>query len=574
MIGWGHGIEGPGREDALAYYERFYTPENAYWSSPATSRRRRRSAGEEQRPVRPHGKRRHAFARATQARRQATVTVADHRVESPPGNPPISARATSPALPARRKRSKCWRMSRRRPTSFSIAHLVVEGRQAVAAGAGLRGLGARRHPLHSLRHAGPGRDLTNSTPSSTRRSKPSSPRAWPRPSWSGARRGSSPRPFTPRTARSRWRAGMAPPCRRASRRRCSGVAGAHRSRHRRGRRRRRENLAEPPPRRHRLPDPARNIAPPEPPAQGNVRMNKRAAPPAATHAVKCRQIASPGGIKAWLVEDYAVPIVAWSSRCAAAPRRIRPLGAATILAGLLDEGAGDLDPGLPPRARGEGDRVGFPADSTRSRAGCGPCQKPRPRRRAAGPRGQRAAFRRGAVRSRPRADKAHLRHEINDPGSVAWRGFRSRVFNGHPYEHPSEGSLETLDAIERADMTGLHAAPRPRRPACRGRRRHGRRPRRARLDEAFSHLPAQAKLDARRRRAVPRTRRRNGDRPRRAADDDPLRPPAPARDDADYIPAFVLTHILGGGTGLSSRLFREVREKRGLAYNVYAGLST
>ena len=50
--------------------------------------------------------------------------------------------------------------------------------------------------------------------------------------------------------------------------------------------------------------------------------------------------------------------------------------------------------------------------------------------------------------------------------------------------------------------------------------------------------------------------------------------PSPAREDADYIPAFVLAHILGGGTGLSSRLFREVREKRGLAYTAYAGLST
>ena len=29
VIGWGHEIEGLGREDALAYYKRFYTPENA-----------------------------------------------------------------------------------------------------------------------------------------------------------------------------------------------------------------------------------------------------------------------------------------------------------------------------------------------------------------------------------------------------------------------------------------------------------------------------------------------------------------------------------------------------------------
>ena len=29
IIGWGHEIEGLKREDALAYYQRFYTPENA-----------------------------------------------------------------------------------------------------------------------------------------------------------------------------------------------------------------------------------------------------------------------------------------------------------------------------------------------------------------------------------------------------------------------------------------------------------------------------------------------------------------------------------------------------------------
>ena len=39
----------------------------------------------------------------------------------------------------------------------------------------------------------------------------------------------------------------------------------------------------------------------------------------------------------------------------------------------------------------------------------------------------------------------------------------------------------------------------------------------------------------------------------------------------DFIPAFVLNHILGGG-GFSSRLMEEVREKRGLAYGVYSYL--
>jgi zinc protease len=40
-----------------------------------------------------------------------------------------------------------------------------------------------------------------------------------------------------------------------------------------------------------------------------------------------------------------------------------------------------------------------------------------------------------------------------------------------------------------------------------------------------------------------------------------------AREDADFIPAYIVNHILGGGS-FSSRLYNEVREKRGLAYGV------
>ncbi len=39
----------------------------------------------------------------------------------------------------------------------------------------------------------------------------------------------------------------------------------------------------------------------------------------------------------------------------------------------------------------------------------------------------------------------------------------------------------------------------------------------------------------------------------------------------DFIPAYVLNHILGGGA-FTSRLFQEVREKRGLAYSVGTSL--
>jgi zinc protease len=43
--------------------------------------------------------------------------------------------------------------------------------------------------------------------------------------------------------------------------------------------------------------------------------------------------------------------------------------------------------------------------------------------------------------------------------------------------------------------------------------------------------------------------------------------PGVKRNDPDFMPAYLMTHILGGGS-FSSRLYREVREKRGLAYGV------
>ena len=47
--------------------------------------------------------------------------------------------------------------------------------------------------------------------------------------------------------------------------------------------------------------------------------------------------------------------------------------------------------------------------------------------------------------------------------------------------------------------------------------------------------------------------------------------PGVMRHDPKFMAAYIDNHIMGGG-GLSSRLYREVREKRGLAYSVYEAL--
>jgi zinc protease len=43
------------------------------------------------------------------------------------------------------------------------------------------------------------------------------------------------------------------------------------------------------------------------------------------------------------------------------------------------------------------------------------------------------------------------------------------------------------------------------------------------------------------------------------------------RNDPDFIPAYILNYVVGGG-GFASKLMQEVREKRGLAYSVYTYL--
>jgi zinc protease len=62
-------------------------------------------------------------------------------------------------------------------------------------------------------------------------------------------------------------------------------------------------------------------------------------------AATVQEVISPMGIKAWLVEDYTVPIVTMNVAFigGAAQDPEGKAGLSNLLSGLLDEGAGDLD---------------------------------------------------------------------------------------------------------------------------------------------------------------------------------------------------------------------------------------
>jgi zinc protease len=298
-----------------------------------------------------------------------------------------------------------------------------------------------------------------------------------------------------------------------------------------------------------------------------------------SRAVPVQKIVSPRGVAAWLVEDYAVPLVSleFALKGGSAQDPQGKAGAATLLSGLLDEGAGDLDSQAFHRALDEkAVELSFSCDrdhiSGRMRTLIKNLDSASELLRLSinAPRFDEEPI--GRVREH---FSASLRREAKEPASLAWRTWRARTFPNHPYGAPARGTLESLAGIERADLVEL-----AKRLVTRGALNiaivgaiDAKRAEKL-LDAVFADLGPEGRftpvpdiepagvggieivdLD------VPQSTIRFG------------RLGIP-RHDPDRMTGIVLTHILGGGTGLSSRLFREVREKRGLAYSVDASLAS
>ena len=298
-----------------------------------------------------------------------------------------------------------------------------------------------------------------------------------------------------------------------------------------------------------------------------------------SRAAGVQKVRSPGGIEAWLVEDYAVPLVAFdiAMRGGAAQDPAGRAGAAAMMAGLLDEGAGSLDAEAFHRAMDDrAIEISFSADRDHF-AG---------RLKTLARHVEPAMDLLRLAMTEPRFDTdavervrgqiaAGLRRDLKDPDALAGRAWREAAFPNHPYGMPVRGSLESVATVTRDDLVALHRACLARdtlKIAVVGAIDAERLARL--LDATFGALPARATLtpiadiaiafDAGRRTIVdldvPQATIRFG-----------LN--GIARKDPDHMAGVVVNHILGGGV-FSARLFREVREKRGLAYSVYSQLTT
>jgi len=299
--------------------------------------------------------------------------------------------------------------------------------------------------------------------------------------------------------------------------------------------------------------------------------------PSPSHAAaKIQHLISPGGIEAWFVQDATVPLVAmeYSFGGGATQDPADKSGLGNMVANLLDEGSGDLDSKtFHERLDRRAIELSFTSTRDYFRGSLRMLKDNTDeafdllRMSLTSPHFESADVER--VRAQI---VSGLRRDSSNPSALASRKFLEVAFGDHPYGRQATGTLESVAKVDVADMkdyvrrvlakdTLRIAVVGDVDPATLGKL----------LDQTFGALPAKASLTA-------------------VADIVAAKPPQRAfipldvpqtvvtfggpgikRDDPNFMAGYVVNHILGGGT-LSSRLYHEVREKRGLAYSVYQSL--
>jgi zinc protease len=293
-------------------------------------------------------------------------------------------------------------------------------------------------------------------------------------------------------------------------------------------------------------------------------------------ATTIERVVSPGGIEAWLVHEPAVPLIAvdFAFVGGAVQDADGKGGTANLVASLLDEGAGDFDSKtFHTRLERKAIELGFQAERDTLRGTL---------RTLTANRDEAFDDLRLAVTA-PRFDPTDveinraqvlslLRRATTSPGEIANLRWWQAAFADHPYGRPVAGTLETVPAITIADLKGY-----TRRVLARANLKVAvvgdidAEAAKAMLDRVFGALPAQPELAAIGTVAPQGLGRRivvKLDVPQAVVT---FGGPGIARKDPDFMAAYIVNHILGGGA-FSSRLYQEVREKRGLAYSVYDNL--
>jgi zinc protease len=298
-----------------------------------------------------------------------------------------------------------------------------------------------------------------------------------------------------------------------------------------------------------------------------------AAPASAT---TIQRVVSPGGIELWLVQDATVPLIAldFAFRGGTSQDPAGKPGVANMTMSMVDEGAGELDSNaFHERLEKSAIELRFQANRDYVRGTMRTLKANQDeafellRLALNAPRFEAPALER--VRAQV---VSQLQRQASSPPSIASREWWRAAFPQHPYGHQRSGTLDGVGRITPDDLKTFARNNFARDnlkvavvgdidAAGAG----------ALVDRTFGPLPAKAEL----RPVADVTPQGLG---RRIVID--LDVPQTAvtfgglgikRHDPGFMAAYIVNHILGGGS-FSSRLYREVREQRGLAYGVHDSL--
>ncbi len=296
----------------------------------------------------------------------------------------------------------------------------------------------------------------------------------------------------------------------------------------------------------------------------------------ASAAVKVQSVVGASGVKAWLVEDHNNPIISltFSFRAGASHDKPGKAGTAQLLSTLLDEGAGDMK-SLAFQRKIESLSISLSFDVGHD-SFTGTMRTLT--------RNRDEAFRLlGLALTKPRFDPdaidrmrqqllASILRASRNPSRIARDAWWKAAYPNHPYGRPVSGTAKTVQAITRQDLVDFVRHNFARSDLYIGvvgditaAELKGL------LDKTFGPLPAKQtgpKIPAVKPKLTGKVMVRKLDVPQSVAVFGQAGIP---RKDKDFYAAYVLNHILGGGS-FSSRLYDEVREKRGLAYSVYSYL--
>ena len=293
-------------------------------------------------------------------------------------------------------------------------------------------------------------------------------------------------------------------------------------------------------------------------------------------AIEIKELKTPGGITVWYIPEPAIPMISLAIGFKGGPS-LDPadkLGATYVMAGLLEEGAGDFD-AVEFATKLEELSASFEFNSNLESITINAqflkknSEASVELLRAAiqSPRFEETAF----ERVRGQVTSAVNRRQTN-PSDIASEYFNSVAYPDHAYGRPYQGTPDTIAALTVADMHDAHLRSMTKDRLYIGAVGDFTEEELANIvDHLFADLPETGAdfPEPITFQAAAGTHQLVFDSPQSVAI---WGHEGISQTDPDFFPAFVMNKVLGSG-GFGSRLTEEVRVKRGLTYGIQSYLA-